>query len=111
MEPYLKQDMEKLEKVQRRATKVIQGSVAAPAHCSWQGKVRSLFTSGRAVNISIYEQYFMSSDVSNAFYCIKDFNVQNMLNSNQKLHCCQTYKRLLTQAIKLILSHRSNEVE
>src|SRR6218665_4177659 len=86
-------------------------TVATPAHCSWQGKVRSLIASGRAVNTSIYEQRFMSSDVSNAFYCIKDFNVQNTLNSSQKLHCCQTYKRLLTHAIKLILSHRSNEVE
>src|SRR6218665_91822 len=77
------------------------------------GKVRSLVASGRAVNISIYEQRFMSSDVSNAFYCIKDFNVQNMLNSNQKLHWCQTYmyKHLLTHAIKLIVSHGSNEVE
>jgi len=55
----------------------------------------------------------MSSDVSNALYCIKDFNVHNMLNSNQKLHCCQTYKRLPTNThvIELILSHRSNEVE
>src|SRR6218665_2250489 len=86
-------------------------AVAAPARCSWQGKVRSLVASGRAVNISIYEQRFMNSYVSNAIYCIKDFNVQNMLNSNQKLHCCQTYKRLLTHAIKLILRHRSNEVE
>src|SRR6218665_3859467 len=88
-------------------------TVAAPAHCSWQGKVRSLVASGRAVNTSIYEQRFMSSDVSNAFYCIKDFKVQIMLNSNQKLPCCQTYKRLLTHAIKLILSHRSrpNEVK
>src|SRR6218665_3704635 len=77
--------------------------VAAPVRCSWQGKVRSLVASGRAVNISIYEQRFMSSDVSNSFYCIKDFSVQNMLNSNQKLHCCQTYKPLLTHAITLIL--------
>src|SRR6218665_2258224 len=86
-------------------------TVAAPARCSWQSKVRSLVASGSAVNISIYEQRFMSSDVSKAFYCIKDLNVRNMLNSNQKFHCCQTYKRLLTHAIKLILSHRSNEVE
>ena len=86
-------------------------SLAAPARCSWQGKVRSLAASGRAANISIYEQCFMSSDVSNAFCYIKDFNVQNMLNSNQKLHCCQTYKRLLEHAIKLILSQRSNEAE
>jgi len=37
-------------------------SVAAPAGCSWQGTVRSLVALGRAVNISIYEQRFMSSD-------------------------------------------------
>src|SRR6218665_1319556 len=43
----------------------------------------------------LYERRFTSSDVSNTFYCIKDFKVQNMFNSNQKLHCCQTYKRLL----------------
>jgi len=51
--------------------KIDATAVAAPARCSWQGKVRSLVASGRAVNISIYEQRFMSSDVSNAFYCIK----------------------------------------
>jgi len=28
-------------------------AVAAPARCSWQGKVRSLAASGRAVNISM----------------------------------------------------------
>jgi len=78
------------------------------ARCSWQGIARSLVASARAVNISIYEQRFMSSDVSKSFYCIK---VQNMLNSNQKMHFCQTYRRLLINVIKLILSHRSNEVE
>src|SRR6218665_584733 len=77
----------------------------APARCSWQGNVKSLVASGRAVNISIHEQRFMSSDVSNSFYCINDVKVQNMLN--QKLHCSQSYKRLLTHAIKLIMSHRS----
>src|SRR6218665_802757 len=56
-------------------------TVAAPARCSWQGKVRSSVASGRAVKISVYEQYFMSSDVSNAFYSIKDVKVQNMLIS------------------------------
>src|SRR6218665_3773643 len=67
-------------------------SVAAPARCSWQANVKSLVASGRAVNISIHEQRFMSSDVSNSFYCrpINDVKVQNMLN--QKLHCSQSYR-------------------
>ena len=83
---------------------------ASPLFVAGQSQVISRIRKG-SQHIDIHEQRFTGSDVSNAFYCIKDFNVQNMLNSNQKLHCCQTYKRLLTHAIKLILSHRSNEVE
>src|SRR6218665_3724739 len=85
---------------------------ASPLFVAGQSQVISRIRKG-SQHIDIYEQRFTSSNVSNAFYCIKDLNVQNMLNSNQKLHCCQTYKRLLTHAIKLILSHRSrpNAVE
>src|SRR6218665_966851 len=91
---------------------VIYSGGASPLFVAGQSQVISRIRKG-SQHIDIYEQRFTSSNVSNAFYCIKDFNVQNMLNSNQKLHCCQTYKRLLTHAIKLILSHRSrpNAVE
>src|SRR6218665_1850829 len=88
----------------------------------YSGGASPLFVAGQSKVISRIRKCSQHIDihVRATFYEFSRFkslllhqslNVRNMLKSNQKFHCCKTYKRLLTHAIKLILSHRSNEVE
>jgi len=79
------------------SSKTTQWRPASPLFLAGHSQVISRISKG-SQHIDAYEKLFISSDVSNAFYCIK---AQSKLNSNQKMHCRQTYKRLLIHAVKL----------
>src|SRR6218665_1175333 len=91
-------------------------TVAAPARCSWQGKVRSLvvpyilygqhiYYTGNVLRVLTFQILFIVSKTSKFRTCLTV--IRNCTVVKHKL----TSVFLHTYAIKLILSHRSNEVE